>query len=95
MNEKRIRTARETHEKCKRRFSMRSSWAHLLTILAAMLTEPLTGTAFLEWREGELGGTGSEVVDVAVVFVPAAEVPRPTETERCCVVTADVDDNLG
>lgn len=67
----------------------------LLTILAAMLTEPLTGTAFLEWREGELGGTGSEVVDVAVVFVPAAEVPRPTETERCCVVTADVDDNLG
>lgn len=60
----------------------------LFAILAAMLTDPLTGVAFLAWREGELGGTGSAVVDVAVVFVAAAEVPRPTDTERCCVVTA-------
>lgn len=56
-----------------------------------MFTEPLTGAAFLAaWREGELGGTGRAVVEDAVVFVAAAaEVPRPTETERCCDETAD------
>ena len=57
-----------------------------MAILAAILTDPLTAeTAFLACLEGELGGTGSEVVDVAVVFVAAAaaEVPRPTETDRC------------
>ena len=60
-------------------------------LAAAMFTEPLTGAAFLAaWREGELGGTGRAVVEEAVVFVAAAaEVPRPTETERCCDETAD------
>ena len=47
---------------------------------AAMLTEPLTGAAFrAAWREGELGGTGSAVVEEAVLM---SHYPSPGETEN-------------